>query len=189
MFEHVYFVNRHSGSASYHAHSHFCSRAHLLGCQKGLWLKLHIPLPVHMGYDPICNACEMAVVWMQNQLAKNKTQELILNYINQVCLIVQGIFVPLSTLLYLTFHYDSSASVYLVPWENQPWSVPVFGSMPNIVFTIGGKKLKLKPKQVWSLLRYHTLSSWSLLAQPPPFGKLCTAKLLILALTILYLCA
>jgi hypothetical protein len=28
----------------------------------------------------------MAVVWMQNQLALNKTQELILNYINQVSL-------------------------------------------------------------------------------------------------------
>ena len=85
---------------------------------------------------------------MQNQLAQNKTQELILNYIKQVCLIVQGIFVPLSTLLYLTFHYDSSASVYLVPWENQPWFVLVFGSMLDIVFTIGGKKFKLKPKQV-----------------------------------------
>ena len=36
--------------------------------------------------DPMCNACEMAVVWMQNQLAQNKTKELILNYINQVSL-------------------------------------------------------------------------------------------------------
>jgi hypothetical protein len=36
--------------------------------------------------DPMCSACEMAVVWMQNQLALNKTQELILNYINQVSL-------------------------------------------------------------------------------------------------------
>jgi phytepsin len=36
--------------------------------------------------DPMCNACEMAVVWMQNQLAQNKTQELILTYINQVSL-------------------------------------------------------------------------------------------------------
>jgi phytepsin len=34
--------------------------------------------------DPMCSACEMAVVWMQNQLAQNKTQEVILNYINQV---------------------------------------------------------------------------------------------------------
>lgn len=34
--------------------------------------------------DPMCGACEMAVVWMQNQLKQNKTQDLILNYINQV---------------------------------------------------------------------------------------------------------
>ena len=83
MFEPVYFVNRHSGSANYHAHSRFCSGAHLLGHQKGLCLKLRILLPVRcLGYDPMCNACEMDVVWMQNQLAQNKTQELILNYIN-----------------------------------------------------------------------------------------------------------
>ncbi|CAD6252651.1 unnamed protein product [Miscanthus lutarioriparius] len=74
----------------------------------------------------------MPVVWMQNQLAQNKTHKLILNYINQVCF----------------------ASVYLVPWENQPWSVPVFGSMPDIVFTIGGKKFKLRPKQLLSLTFY-----------------------------------
>ena len=36
--------------------------------------------------DPMCNACEMAVVWMQNQLSQNKTKELILNYVNQVSL-------------------------------------------------------------------------------------------------------
>ena len=34
--------------------------------------------------DAMCNACEMAVVWMQNQLKQNQTQELILNHINQV---------------------------------------------------------------------------------------------------------
>jgi hypothetical protein len=37
--------------------------------------------------DPMCGACEMAVVWMQNQLKQNKTQDLILNYINQVSLL------------------------------------------------------------------------------------------------------
>lgn len=37
--------------------------------------------------DAMCTACEMAVVWMQNQLKQNKTQELILNYINEVNLL------------------------------------------------------------------------------------------------------
>lgn len=37
--------------------------------------------------DAKCNACEMAVVWMQNQLTQNQTAEHILNYIDQVRLI------------------------------------------------------------------------------------------------------
>lgn len=31
-----------------------------------------------------CTACEMAVVWMQNQLSQNQTQDRILSYVNQV---------------------------------------------------------------------------------------------------------
>jgi len=34
--------------------------------------------------DGMCTACEMAVVWMQNQLRKNQTEEQILDYVNQV---------------------------------------------------------------------------------------------------------
>lgn len=34
--------------------------------------------------DEMCTVCEMAVVWMQNQLRRNQTQEMILDYINQV---------------------------------------------------------------------------------------------------------
>lgn len=34
--------------------------------------------------DEMCSVCEMAVVWMQNQLKRNQTQEMILDYINQV---------------------------------------------------------------------------------------------------------
>lgn len=34
--------------------------------------------------DEMCNACQMAVVWMQNQLKQNQTEEKILDYINQV---------------------------------------------------------------------------------------------------------
>lgn len=35
-------------------------------------------------HDAMCSACEMAVVWMQNQLRQNQTQERILNYVNEV---------------------------------------------------------------------------------------------------------
>lgn len=34
--------------------------------------------------DSMCTACEMAVVWMQNQLRQNQTEERILNYANEV---------------------------------------------------------------------------------------------------------
>lgn len=34
--------------------------------------------------DAMCSACEMAVVWMQNQLKQNQTQDRILNYVNEV---------------------------------------------------------------------------------------------------------
>lgn len=34
--------------------------------------------------DPMCSVCEMAVVWMQNRLRQNETQERILNYVNEV---------------------------------------------------------------------------------------------------------
>lgn len=35
-------------------------------------------------HDATCSACEMAVVWMQNQLSQNQTQDQILSYINHV---------------------------------------------------------------------------------------------------------
>lgn len=38
--------------------------------------------------DVMCPACQMAVVWMQSQLKQNKTKQLILNYANEVCIII-----------------------------------------------------------------------------------------------------
>lgn len=37
-----------------------------------------------VGGDAGCTACEMAVVWMQNKLKQNQTEEQILNYVNSV---------------------------------------------------------------------------------------------------------
>lgn len=34
--------------------------------------------------DAMCSACEMTVVWMQNQLRQNQTQERIMDYVNEV---------------------------------------------------------------------------------------------------------
>lgn len=35
-------------------------------------------------HDAMCTACEMAVVWMQNKLRRNETEEQILDYVNEV---------------------------------------------------------------------------------------------------------
>ena len=37
-----------------------------------------------VGDNPLCTACEMLVVWVQNQLKQKGTKERILNYVNEV---------------------------------------------------------------------------------------------------------
>lgn len=34
--------------------------------------------------DAMCTACEMMVVWMQNRIKLNQTEDQILNYVNEV---------------------------------------------------------------------------------------------------------
>jgi hypothetical protein len=53
--------------------------------------------------DPMCNVCEMAVVWMQNQLSQNKTQDLILDYVDQVRFVIFMTGCSTSTVLLLCF--------------------------------------------------------------------------------------
>lgn len=40
-----------------------------------------------VGDDLLCTACEMTVIWMQNQLRQSMTKEKVINYVNQVFLI------------------------------------------------------------------------------------------------------
>ena len=37
-----------------------------------------------VGDPALCTVCEMAVIWIQNQLRQKGTKERVLNYINQV---------------------------------------------------------------------------------------------------------
>ena len=45
----------------------------------------------NLGSDVMCSACQMAVVWIENQLRQNKMKHLVLQYGNQVTAFVQGI--------------------------------------------------------------------------------------------------
>lgn len=73
--------------------------------------------------DGLCSTCEMAVVWMQNQIRQNHTQEGVMNYINELC--------------------DR------IPTPNGQSAVDCEStdSMPAISFTIGGKTFSLTAEQ------------------------------------------
>ncbi|XP_004287958.1 PREDICTED: aspartic proteinase A1-like [Fragaria vesca subsp. vesca] len=76
-------------------------------------------------HDAACTACEMAVVWIQNQLRLNlnQTEEQILNYANELC--------------------------ERLPSPNGESAVQcnTLSSLPTISFTIGGKVFDLAPEQ------------------------------------------
>ncbi|CAI9090114.1 OLC1v1024807C2 [Oldenlandia corymbosa var. corymbosa] len=74
--------------------------------------------------DEMCSACEMAVVWMQNQLRRNQTEDKILDYINQLCERLPS------------------------PMGESAVDCGSLASMPKISFTIGGKTFVLNPEEV-----------------------------------------
>ncbi|KAG6511228.1 aspartic proteinase oryzasin-1-like [Zingiber officinale] len=73
--------------------------------------------------DAMCTACEMAVVWMQNQLRQNATEERVLNYINQLC---ERLPSPMG---------ESSVDCGTI------------SSLPSVSFTIGNKTFDLTADQ------------------------------------------
>ncbi|XP_022139944.1 aspartic proteinase [Momordica charantia] len=102
--------------------------------------------------DAMCSACEMTVVWMQNQLRRNQTQERIMDYVNELC--------------------DRIPS----PMGQSAVDCGNLSSMPRVSFTIGGQVFDLAPEEY--ILKVgegrvtQCISGFSAFDIPPPRGPL-----------------
>ncbi|KAM7470117.1 hypothetical protein LguiA_008300 [Lonicera macranthoides] len=105
-----------------------------------------------VGESVMCTACEMIVIWVQNQLKQKGSKETVLNYVSQLC---ESIPSPMG---------ESAIDCSRV------------SNMPNITFTIGGKDFSLTPDQYILKTGKGTagvcLSGFVSLDIPPPRGPM-----------------